>query len=50
MLYKLFVLQNTESISEELSIDKDGSVYKLTAKLSCVEDIGVKENLIVNTE
>ncbi len=50
MLYKLFALQNTESIAEELSIDKEGNVYKLTAKLSCVEDIGVKENLIVNTE
>ena len=50
MLYKLFVLQTADSICEEVSISKENNVYKLIAKLNCVEDIGVKENLIVNTE
>lgn len=50
MLYKLFVLQNTDSISEEISISKENNMYKLQANLNCVEDIGFKENLIVNAE
>ena len=49
-LYKLFMLQNTDSISQTLRIDKENGVYTLTATLECVEDIGVKENLIVNNE
>lgn len=50
VLYKLFGLQNTYTISEETTIEKDNREYSLTATLSCTEDIGVKENLIVNTE
>ena len=50
VLYKLFNLQNVISIEEKAEILKTEKGYTLNAKLSCTEDIAVKENLIVNSE
>ena len=49
-LYKLFELQNAQSISEETNISKTKEGYCLSSQLLCTEDIGIKENLIVNDE
>ncbi|MBQ8795203.1 MAG: sporulation protein YqfD [Clostridia bacterium] len=49
-LYKLFNLQQTSSIKAETQITKTGKTYEIKSEIKCTEDIGVKENLIVNTE
>lgn len=49
-LYKLFNLQSTLSIEDKSEITKTGTVYRINSKITCKEDIGAKENLIVNTE
>ncbi len=49
-LYKLFHLQNTKSMAEKSEISKVKDTHTIVATLSCTEDIGVKENLVVNYE
>lgn len=49
-LFKLFNLQNTKSIVEEVLISQKEDTHTIVAKLNCTEDIAVKENLVVNRE
>lgn len=49
-LYKLFTLNNTRTMVEEKEVIKTSTGYQIKAKLSCTEDIALKENLIVNSE
>lgn len=49
-LHKLFNMQKTKTITEEIDISVNKNVNYLTAKLICTEDIAVKENLVVNSD
>ena len=49
-LYKLFNLNEALSISQKAEFVKSDSEYKLSVKLTCLEEIGYKENLVVNPQ
>lgn len=49
-LYKLFVLNSAIDITENVKIEQNGGVYKVKADYSCIEDIALKENFVVNSE
>ena len=49
-LYKLFNLNEALGVSQKAEFVKSDSEYKLSVKLTCLEEIGYKENLVVNPQ